>query len=94
MKLPRLPWWGWLLAGLALCGLVGLAIWKFGLIGAVLLPAAGAAAVVNEVAKNAGAKPIEKNDTGRPRRPGQSAVSPTPAEGEVRARPRRNRGRR
>ena len=66
------------------------AIRQFGLLGTLLVPAAAAGAVLNQIAKTAGAKSVPKNDSGRPRRPGTSAVSPTPEEGEKRARPRRN----
>ncbi len=62
-------------------------------VGVVLTPIAVVTAGAAAILKSGGAKPIPKNDTGRPRRPGPSAVSPTPAAGKTRARPRRNRGR-
>lgn len=83
-----------LIAFIAVCVGLYLAIRQWGLVGGlVLAPVAAGAAVLNQGAKLAGAKPMPKNDTGRPRRPGPSGVSPTPQPGEKRARPRRNRGR-
>ena len=61
--------------------------------GAAKVVPAAAGAIVNEVAKGAGAQPIPKNNQGKPRRPGPSAVSPKPEDGKKRARPLRNRGR-